>query len=62
MDLEQRLLQASENGEASTVRKLLRHRANPNAQDDRGDSALSKASRGRALQCTLTLLHTQKSG
>ncbi len=55
MDLEQRLLQASENGEASTVRKLLRHRANPNAQDERGDTALSKAARGMYTVTVMTV-------
>ncbi len=47
------MLQAAQDGDSGTVRKLLRHRVSPEAADFRGRSALSGAARGEAwlIQC-----------
>ena len=45
-DMESRLVHASEIGDLSTVKKLLKFKVNPNARDESGMSALTKACDG----------------
>ena len=47
LETERRLVSASEAGDISTVRKLLRKRVNVNVRDELGFTALSRASKGR---------------